>query len=102
MQQFAVDKIEWGLDGYEVRFRVKDRDCPNMLAQPVEMKEQDKHMLSDPMMKLTEEGCMSLMDELWIVGIRPSERIIEPQNRDHMNGEIKWLRETADHLMKKP
>jgi hypothetical protein len=101
MQQFAVNRIEWGLDGYEIRFRRKAHDVVHM-PKPVEFVEYKPNTIADPLMTISEEGAQSLINELWIAGIRPSERIIEPQNRDHMNGEIKWLRETADHLMKKP
>ena len=101
MQQFLVERSHWGLDGYELRFRVKDEHRV-IIPKEVEFEEYNRDHLIGPFLKLDESGVQSLMNELWIAGIRPSNKLVEPQNLDHMNGEIKWLRETADHLMKKP
>lgn len=91
---------------YDLNFDILCRhqhDGKNCLAQPVEFKvlEPDT-VFPPPMLHLDNDAASSLMDALWIAGIRPSQRIIEPQNIDHMNNEIQWLRDTADHLMKKP
>ena len=73
-----------------------------MVAEPLTLKEIPAgHMIEQPTFSLNEDDVQALMDNMWTSGIRPSKRIIEPQNIDHMNNEISWLRETADHLMKK-
>ena len=74
-----------------------------LVAEPLTMKEVPMGgVIDQPTFSLSEGDVHALMDNMWTYGIRPSKRIIEPQNIDHMNNEIKWLRDTADHLMKKP
>ena len=101
MQQFLVERSHWGLDGYELRFRVKD-EHRILIPKEVEFEEHERNQLVSSFLKLDESGIQSLINELWIAGIRPSNKLVEPQNNEYIKGEIKWLRETADHLMKKP
>ena len=78
-------------------------DHKRMVAEPLTMKEfPDSSIIQQPTFRLGSDAMTELMNEMWIAGIRPSEKIIEPMNRDHYNGEIDWLRGVADHLMKRP
>ena len=97
---FHIRRHDYDLS-FELHFANRTRD-ELWVAQPVELKilGQDEPM-SPPMLRLDDGDATKLMDELWIAGIRPSKRIIEPQNTDHLNNEISWLRGVVDHLMKR-
>ena len=92
----------WDMMAYEFVF-IDRSSGKRMVAEPLTLKEvPPSKMIEQPTFYLKEDAMIQLMNDLWIAGIRPSERIIEPMNREYMNNEINWLRETADHLMKKP
>ena len=94
-------KFDYGRMGYEFVY-MDYSDNNRMVAEPVTLKELPSHLIiTEPTFALSEEDVFHLMDSLWIAGVRPSKRIVEPQNIDHMNGEISWLRGVADHLMKR-
>ncbi len=98
-RRFLITNHDFGL---EMQLHMMERvEGVARLAQEVVFKEKEG-VYPPPMLTFQDGEATMLMDQLWIAGIRPSKRIVEPQNTDHMNGEIKWLRETADHLMKKP
>lgn len=99
--RFFIARTDLG-QHYRFLYGIKE-DGQLKYAEPITFKLRDLNELIDPepMMRLQEEEVTQLMDQLWIAGIRPSRAIVEPQNVDHMNSEISWLRETADHLMKK-
>jgi len=74
------------------------------LAKPIEFAEKEDRVYdtkNDWMLFLKPEEAQNLMDELWSARIRPSAKIREPANEQARVEEIKWLRETADHLMGK-
>lgn len=64
---------------YERAFGIMIRstcDDPRMVgvAMPLEFTDQHPDMcIPDPTIKLTRDECQQLMDELWKVGLRPSE-----------------------------
>ena len=77
-------------------------DFKRMVAEPLTLKEiPGGHIIEQPTFRLSSDAMTQLMNDMWIAGIRPSEKIIEPMSRDHYNGEINWLRGVADHLMKR-
>jgi len=100
MKQFLITPEDFGFK-YTLHIRDKIRDDMILIPKSIEWEESKTPIRSEPIITF-EQGEMSmLMDQLWIVGIRPSKRIIEPQNIDHMNSEISWLRSVVDHLMKR-
>jgi hypothetical protein len=58
--------------------------------------------MDDYLLQIDEDSISGLMDALWIAGVRPSRALAEKRSEEQLASEIKWLRETADHLMKKP
>ena len=97
---FMVRNNDFGFN-LEVHHVIKSSEG-TWAAQPVEFIELEKNTaMSEPMLTFQDGDATLLMDQLWIAGIRPSKRIIEPQNTDHLNKEITWLRDVADHLMKR-
>ncbi len=104
--QFVVVRSNFDLN---LEIHCRQRIGPDLsqgqyaVAKTVIFEKQDAGgcMVHEPMIRVDRGDAESLMDELWIAGIRPSKRIIEPQNTDHMNGEIDWLRGVADYLMKR-
>lgn len=87
---------------YEFAYTYIDQSIrKRVVAEPLTIKEVPAGDIIEPTFSLNEEDVHALMDNMWIAGIRPSKRIIEPQNTDHMNNEISWLRDVADHLMKR-
>jgi len=88
-------------DGYQFAY-IAYSDFKRMVAEPLTLKEIPAgHAIEQPTFRLSSDAMTQLMNDMWIAGIRPSEKIIEPMNRDHYNGEINWLRGVADHLMKR-
>ena len=88
-------------DGFEFAF-ITYSDYKRMVAEPLTLKEVPPgKLIEQPTFRLSSDAMTELMNNMWSAGIRPSEKIIEPMNRDHYNGEIDWLRGVADHLMKR-
>ena len=86
-------------DGYQFAY-ITYSDHKRMVAEPLTLVEAEP-MIAQPTFRLSNDAMTQLMNDMWIAGIRPSEKIIEPMNRDHYTGEINWLRDIADHLMKR-
>ena len=97
--RLAIHKTWDYQDGFEFAY-IAYSDYKRMVAEPLTLVEAGP-TITQPTFRLSSEAATELMDALWIAGIRPSEKIIEPMNRDHYNGEINWLRGVADHLMKR-
>ena len=87
-------------DGYQFAY-IDYSDMKRMVAEPLTLVEAGA-VITQPTFRLGKDAMTQLMNDMWVAGIRPSEKIIEPMNRDHYNGEINWLRGVADHLMKRP
>ena len=99
--EFRVFRSDYNLN-YDIASIYKDHEGQVFMAQPVEYKELPKGRLcNDNMLQLDADAASNLMDQLWIAGIRPSKRIVEPQNTDHLNNEINWHRDVIDHLIKR-
>lgn len=100
---FVVDRQPWSFD-YRIGFgRREGHDF--YVAKPAELALVDKGQLHeghDYLLTLRDESVALLMDQLWIAGVRPSKALIEKTSEARLDSEVKWLRETADHLMKKP
>ena len=89
---------------YEFELRLLDRREDGLyVAQPAILKQTDRNsaVYPEPMLTMDEEASTLLMNELWRAGIRPSKAIVEPTHTSHLDGEINWLRDVADHLMKR-
>ena len=103
-QRFLVSNTDYG-ECYELHHAVRGEPrTKTMQAEPATFVERElAHALpNEPFLKLNKDGCIDLINQLWLAGIRPSKEIREPIEHDHLESEIKWLRGTADHLMKKP
>lgn len=78
--RFHITPLPYGR-GYELRFGLVEQDGTLIAAEPVTMRTYGQNEASrpEPMLSLEISGMMhdtglqSLMDELWKVGIRPSD-----------------------------
>ena len=100
MRQWLISREDYGFN-FSLRMRQGEKGN-YQVPKPLEMEELKPNTFVDPIMDLTEEDVHQMMDQLWIAGIRPSKNLAERDNIGHRDSEIEWLRETADHLMKKP
>ena len=98
----SIRKKDFCLGGLELFYGERDYEGEVSIAQPAVMERvKTGHLLTAPLLTLDEDTCQMLMNELFIAGIRPSKSLSDPEGSSHMKDEIGWLRETADHLMKK-
>lgn len=74
--KFIIGRDEmncWG-NNFSVRIGAKMRDDRYAIAQPVQFEvPKEDAMMSSPALMLSRDDLQSLMDELWHVGVRPSE-----------------------------
>lgn len=96
----TIERNFMELGGLNVYYGYRDIDGIQA-AQPVEFKKNKPGEYSEPFLRLSDDTAQVLIDQLWIAGLRPSGKLIEPRNLDHMEGEVSWLRDVADHLMKR-
>ena len=71
---FQVSENWSYLDGFELRVGDRAGETPNefSVGQPVVFKKAKRGERSDPFLSLSGNEVQKLMDELWRVGIRPS------------------------------
>lgn len=73
--KFIISRDSFSFDrSYEVRVGVETSDGKLAVMQPTEFKVIDENTYERiPAMAISRDDCQALMDELWRVGIRPSE-----------------------------
>lgn len=75
--KFIIDRKGFSLDRqYQVCIGAETRNGQWAIMQPVDFKvltEQEAYLEQRPAFEMSCEDCQGLMDELWNVGIRPTE-----------------------------
>jgi len=103
-KRIIIDRnLAWGgeLQLYYAE-RVTGDPQQTFYAKPIEMGTLPKgYVVPGPMMQLDDNASQQLMDQLWLMGVRPRPGLRDPLNTEHLDGEIDWLRGVADHLMKR-
>jgi hypothetical protein len=86
----------WSLYGFEV---MNNRATHSV--QPLTLKEHEEGMLTESFAKVSEESLQNLMDDLWIGGLRPSDRLRKEQPAEFMREQVEWDRGMIETLVKK-
>lgn len=93
--EFSLTRMKYGIG-----FIQRNSSKSMTIADGITTHEHEPYKVeSNPyMLEVDDTAILTLMDSLWRAGVRPSSKLMSMGNDD----EIKWLRETADHLMGKP
>jgi len=88
--------------GFELFYGEKDFEGELSIAKPMVLESipEGSSISHSPLMILDEDSCTTLMNELWVAGIRPTKRLSDPEGSAHIKEEVSWLRGTIDHILK--
>jgi hypothetical protein len=70
-QMFHITRVPW-VRGFDVSFGVKVFTGAIHVADPLTMRTLSDGAVAPTMMSLTDDGAVSLMNELWLAGVRPT------------------------------
>lgn len=97
--RITADRHPWSLL-IELRAGVESRAGGFAVAQPVLMVELPDGEVADPFMKLMPADAQQLLDELWRIGIRPSQEQGSVGQSAAMQKHLDDMRTIAFHTLK--
>ena len=99
--RITADRHPWSR-GIELRAGVETENGNFAVAQPLVMAEIPNDQITDPFIRLKPEDAQQLMDELWRVGIRPSQEEGSTGQAAAMQKHLDDMRTLTFHALKVP
>jgi hypothetical protein len=97
--RITVDRQPWSR-AIELRIGVEDDKGNFVVARPVEMHEAAEGERVDPCLSIRPEAAQQLMDELWGIGVRPSQEEGSTGQAAAMQRHLDDMRTITFHTLK--
>lgn len=99
--RITADRQPWNRC-IELRAGVENENGTFAVAQPIVMANQEDGQLTEPFMRLKPEAAQELMNELWRLGIRPSQEEGSTGQAAAMQRHLDDMRTLTFHALKVP
>ena len=97
---FRIDR-DFAYNGFSLYHYIDDSTYGRKVAVAMKMEDASRSVILPRLAVLDDDQAQTIMNDLWLAGVRPGEGLVEPRNSKHMDEEIDWLRSKVDFLIER-